>query len=48
VIDIGFAGNPTLAFMGLCAKQIGAINILHLIFIQVGLQHFAQIADQET
>jgi hypothetical protein len=46
--DIGLTGQAMLTFMGFCAEEIGAINILHLFLVQVGLQHLAQIADQET
>ena len=48
MVNVGFTGQAVLSFVRLCAKQVGAIHLLHLLLVQVGVQHPAQIADQKS
>ena len=48
MVDVGLTGQPVLALVCFGTKQIGAIDLLHLLLVQVGIQHPAQIADQES
>ena len=48
MVDVGFAGEAALAFMGLGTEQIGTVYLPDLGGFQVGLQHVAQVADQEA
>ena len=36
----------TLVCLG--AEQVGTVHLPHLVLFQVGLQHMAQVTDQET
>ncbi len=48
VIDVGFAGLAGLAFVGFRAQEVGAINLLDLFRLEIGLELGTQIADQES
>ncbi len=48
VIDVGLAGQAGLAVVGLGTEQIGAVHLLDLRRLQVGLQHLAQVTDQKA
>ena len=47
VIDVGFAGEPGLALVGLGAEKIGPVDCLDLFGIEITLDEFAQVVNQK-
>ena len=47
VVNIGFAGGSVLTVVGLRPEQIGPIDLLDLVGLQVALSEAAEIADEE-
>ena len=43
MIDVGFAGYPYLAFVCLCAKQVGIIYLLDLVLAKIGSDQITQV-----
>ena len=48
VIDIGLAGQAVLTLVRLGTEQVGAVDFLYLVRLQVLLEHTTQITDQEA
>jgi len=48
MVDVGLAGHAVLPFVSFGAEQVGTINLLDLIGLQVRFQHPAQVADQKA
>ena len=48
VIDVWLAALAFLALMGLCAKQIGAIDLTDLLCTEVAFQIDTKVTNEET
>jgi len=47
MVNIGFAAAPELAFMGLGAEQVSAVDIRDSLFIEISPEDRAQVTDKK-
>jgi hypothetical protein len=47
MINIGFASEAMLAFVGLGTKEIGSINFLNLVWFEIALEQDTQVMDKK-